>query len=164
MVSGRLAFGSCGTWAQLLQDMWNLPQPEIKPVPPHWQGDSHPLYHWESAREGFLILIFFLLTPRGCPLSSLHLEAAFTPLTNCYWHLWCARHRACILEQARISPVVLGLTLERVTDRLCAGLSHVRLFVTPWTVNCQVTHEISQARILDWVAISFSRASSCFRD
>ena len=91
-------------------------------------------------------------------------EAAFTPWTNCYRHLWCARHRACILEQAGISPVILGLTLERVTDRLCAGLSHVRLFVTPWTVTCQVTHEISQARILDRVAISFSRASSCFRD
>ena len=42
--------------------------------PPHWQGDSHPLYHQGSTKEGFLILIF-LLTPRGCPLSSLHLRS-----------------------------------------------------------------------------------------
>ena len=48
------------------------------------------------------------------------------------------------------------------------SLSRVRLFVTPWTV---VAHQappsmgfsvygILQARILEWVAISFSRASS----
>ena len=36
--------------------------------------------------------------------------------------------------------------------------------VTPWTVDCSLPgssiHGISQARILEWVAISFSRASS----
>ena len=38
-------------------------------------------------------------------------------------------------------------------------LSHVWLFVTPWTVVCpgSSVHEISQARIVEWVAISFSR-------
>ena len=38
-------------------------------------------------------------------------------------------------------------------------LSRVRLFVTPWTVVCpgSSVHEISQARVLEWVAISFSR-------
>ena len=37
-------------------------------------------------------------------------------------------------------------------------LSHVRLFVTPETVGCQVcsAHAISQARTLERVAISFS--------
>ena len=37
-------------------------------------------------------------------------------------------------------------------------LSHVQLFVTPWTVACQAS--LFQARILEWVAISFSRGSS----
>ena len=39
-------------------------------------------------------------------------------------------------------------------------------FVTPWTVLCQdlLLHGISQARILEWVAISFSRGSSRPRD
>ena len=40
-------------------------------------------------------------------------------------------------------------------------LSQVQLFVTPWTVACQAPlSQISQARILERVAISFSRRSS----
>ena len=43
--------------------------------------------------------------------------------------------------------------------------SHVRLFVTPWTVVLQApVHGILQARILVWVAISSSRESSWPRD
>ena len=41
-------------------------------------------------------------------------------------------------------------------------LSHVRLFATPWTGSS--VHGIFQARILEWVAISFSRRSSRSRD
>ena len=40
-------------------------------------------------------------------------------------------------------------------------LSHVQLFVTPWVVTHQTP---SQARILEWVAILFSRVSSRHRD
>ena len=36
-------------------------------------------------------------------------------------------------------------------------LSHVRLFATPWTIQI---HGILWARILEWVAFSFSRGSS----
>ena len=45
-------------------------------------------------------------------------------------------------------------------------LSCVPLFVTPWTIACQGSsvHGISQARILEWVAISFSKGSSRTRD
>ena len=45
-------------------------------------------------------------------------------------------------------------------------LRRVWLFLTPWTVACQApsVHEISQARILEWVAISFSRRSFWPRD
>ena len=45
-------------------------------------------------------------------------------------------------------------------------LSHVWLFVTPWTVACQapLSMGILQARILEWVAIPFSRGSSPPRD
>ena len=46
------------------------------------------------------------------------------------------------------------------------SLSHVRLFVTP--VDCSLPgssiHGILQARILEWVTISFSRGSSQPRD
>ena len=45
-------------------------------------------------------------------------------------------------------------------------LSHIWLFVTPWTIAYQSgnPHGILQARILEWVAISFSRGSSRPRD
>ena len=40
-------------------------------------------------------------------------------------------------------------------------LSHVQLFTTPWTV---CSHGIFQVRILEWVAVPFSRESSHPRD
>ena len=49
------------------------------------------------------------------------------------------------------------------------SLSRVRLFATPWTVAYQAlrslsVHGIFQARVLEWVAISFSRCEliKCF--
>ena len=41
------------------------------------------------------------------------------------------------------------------------ALSHVQLFVAPWTVACQapLSMEFFQARILEWAAISYSRES-----
>ena len=41
-------------------------------------------------------------------------------------------------------------------------LSCIQLFATPWTVPCQAlaVHRSFQARILEWVAISFSRGFS----
>ena len=45
------------------------------------------------------------------------------------------------------------------------SLSHVQLFVTPWTVAHQALLSMGfQARVLEWVAISFSRGSSWPRD
>ena len=46
------------------------------------------------------------------------------------------------------------------------SLSHIQLFVTPWTVayHAPLVHGIFQARILDWVAISFSRGASWAMD
>ena len=46
---------------------------------------------------------------------------------------------------------------------LCV-LSIVRLFVTPWTIACLFCPWDFQARILEWVATSFSKASSQPRD
>ena len=44
------------------------------------------------------------------------------------------------------------------------SLSHVQLFATPRTTACQTARGISQARILEWVVISFSRGCSQPRD
>ena len=45
-------------------------------------------------------------------------------------------------------------------------VSHIWLFVTPWTVACQgfSVHGILQARIVEWVPFPFSRGSSLPRD
>jgi len=43
-------------------------------------------------------------------------------------------------------------------------LSHVRLFVTPWSLPSSSVQGISQARILQWVAMPFSRGSFRPRD
>ena len=49
---------------------------------------------------------------------------------------------------------------------VCVCVSHIRLFATLQTVAHQATstHGILQARILEWVAISFSRGTSQPRD
>ena len=45
------------------------------------------------------------------------------------------------------------------------SLSHVRLFVTPWAITTRLLRPFDlQARILEWIAISFSRGSSRLRD
>ena len=46
------------------------------------------------------------------------------------------------------------------------ALSHVQFFATPWTITYEgySVHRIFQARILEWVAVSFSRRSSWPRD
>ena len=58
------------------------------------------------------------------------------------------------------------LCCDMPTAMLCLWLSHVRLFVTPWTAALQapLSMGILQARILEWVAISSSRRSSQPRD
>ena len=43
-------------------------------------------------------------------------------------------------------------------------LSHVQLFAAPWTVAHSSVHGIFQARILEWVTISHTTASSWPRD
>ena len=55
--------------------------------------------------------------------------------------------------------VVYGLTQGHPTHVICSVMSNS---VTPWTVTS--VHGILQARILEWVAIAFSRGSSLVRD
>ena len=47
---------------------------------------------------------------------------------------------------------------------LCLCLHRFQLFVTRWTVACLFLPPMYMARILEWVAISFSRESSWPRD
>ena len=55
--------------------------------------------------------------------------------------------------------IFLKLVLSAAAAKL---LSSIHVFMTLWTIACQVllSMGILQARILEWVAISFSRGSS----
>ena len=55
-------------------------------------------------------------------------------------------------------------TLLKVIKGKWKSLSRVLLFATPWSLPGSSVHGILQARILEWVAIPFSRGSSQPRD
>ena len=63
-----------------------------------------------------------------------------------------------------IQWVLVGVSVSYIVVKVKL-LRCVQLFVTPWTVayHCSVC-EIFQARVLEWVAIAFSRGSSQPRD
>ena len=49
---------NCGSQAQLLHGMWDLPRPGLEPVSLHWQADSQPLCHQGSPRGVDFLLPF----------------------------------------------------------------------------------------------------------
>ena len=58
----------------------------------------------------------------------------------------------------------LGGPSTNITLHYKKSLSRVRLFATPWTVAYQAPLFIFQARVLEWITISFSKGSSQPRD
>ena len=73
-------------------------------------------------------------------------------------------------EVLGIRQITLGMSDTYI---LCCSVTHacmlsrfscVGLFATPWThtnpLSSSILEELSQARILEWVAISFCRGSS----
>ena len=85
------------------------------------------------------------------------------------------RISSCVLHEQRLQPGEAKLVHVRMPASLetlessgenfvlcCACLSVMSdFFVTLWTVACQAPlHGILQARILEWVAMPFSRGSS----
>ena len=71
------------------------------------------------------------------------------------------------LSMAWLTTIAIKLWTD-YQEKMCGALllHHVQRFVTLWTVACQVPPSTGffQARILEWVAISFSRVSSQPRD
>ena len=61
---------------------------------------------------------------------------------------------------------LLGVSFISLEMQCAQSLSHVQLFGTPWIILFQdpLSMGFFQARILEWVAISFSRVSSQPRD
>ena len=75
----------------------------------------------------------------------------------CYPVLGFAKKLLCELREAKALSALLNLYSEVLRGAMSVT-HHVQLFVTPRTVAC--VHRILQARILECVAIPFSRGSS----
>ena len=56
-------------------------------------------------------------------------------------------------------PPIQHSLMTKCFVHVLSRFGHVLLFATPWTVACQ-SPWVPQARMLEWVAISFSRGSS----
>ena len=81
------------------------------------------------------------------------------------WSLaWMKIHSADFLSHRHQNTQ--SLTISQKERKKVKSLSHVQLFVTPWTLTHQATLSLGiiQARILEWVAISFFRGSFQPRD
>ena len=90
---------------------------------------------------------------------------------NCNAHITLAREYSWILVGNLIflRPLIQARNhsyLYTPTVLLCYCVSHVWLFVTPWTVVHQapLSIRILQAKLLEWLAMPSSRASSQPRD
>ena len=106
--------------------------------------------------HSYVSQIYTSLSPR--------LKSTYSPFTNIYWIF--------IMCKALLgSTTMLGMGSQEIAwpqhRGTCAVLTHVPPFATPRTVCSppgSSVHGIFQARILEWVAISFSRGSSWLRD
>ena len=115
-----------------------------------------------------VLLLIFWYNALFSFLPGFHLPFPFFSLPCNTSHSFTKTHTKQITNQVPILPYFPPCSqnhIQRFGGVLSWGevksLSRVWLFATPWTVAYQAppVHGIFQARILEWVAISFSRAS-----
>ena len=115
-------------------------------------------YNYTIHSCGVLFIRTFFL--KNCLLHPVSERSKPIYFRNHHWLNW---------EWSFYSFVTIGgtkpLLNTQPSEVKCWLLSHVWLFATPWTVTQQAPLSmIFQARILEWVAISYSRGSSQPRD
>ena len=90
---------------------------------------------------------------------------------QCTWKVEIQNY--CVIEyrkniwnwKSRNTGITIITFLQISDDSYCLVNKSFPIFVTSWTSPpCSSVHGISQARILEWIAISFSRESSWPRD
>ena len=73
---------SCGSRAQLLRGMWDLPRPGLEPVSLHWQADSQPLRHQGSPCCYSYSLQSLSLTATRRIFKRIHIRSCHYPAKN----------------------------------------------------------------------------------
>ena len=98
-------------------------------------------------------------------LASPALAGGFFTTCTTWETLWSPTYQYLhLLSSTSISSVLLFLVAQSYLTLLHHGLALGALWDFPWRNFPGVVHGISQARILEWVAISFSRGSFWPRD
>ena len=140
--SRHVGFSRCSAQAQFLCSMWNLPQPAVEPVAPALAGRFFffTLQPWTLLFEYLQLLFYTQMLISYKTLYSILLG----PFTL---HFMPHFHQE-LFPQITICLIVYCCSVAKLYPTLCNA------------VNCSLPsssiHEISQARILEWVAISFS--------
>ena len=135
------------------------------------RGPARLLHPWDSpARILEWVAISFSKVPTFYPcffgsylflfgesLSKIPALPAFSSTLNMKLTFWFSRIEPACFSLKGVSPAM-------PCHAMLSHFNHVWLFVTPWTVAHQtpLVHEILQARILVWVAISFSMVSTSY--
>ena len=131
--------------------MWQgVKRPCKEPVGTCWPV-REPSGEWIFQPQSGLCLTCNFLSPRSETPSETTPEFPET--------VWDSTVHCCF--KLLTSRVICSAVVDEVKS-----LSHVWLFVTPWTVAYQapLVHGIFQAIVLEWIVISFSRGSSWPRD
>ena len=97
-------------------------------------------------------------------------RSSFRELSGCLINIWKKTSIWLLISEYEIIQQATILTYKFVIACLVkmhvCVLSHVQLFATPWTVAHQAPLSMGffQARILEWIGISYSRRSSQHKD
>ena len=148
---------SCGPQASLPLSMWNLPRSGIEPVSPSLAGEF-----LTTGPPGKSLIKYFKTNPNV--ISPFHIPVHISNSSIPSKFIG----RNLIPSVMVLEDVVFGRSFGHEDGDLRNGiiivylLSHVQMFCDP--MDCSppgsFVHGVSQARILEWVAITFSRGHS----
>ena len=132
-------------WSGLTQPPpGDLPDPGIEPMSPALQADSLPQSHWGSPISGYTQIFLN-------PWPSVWSQSSTVFLTLCF-----------LIHQMQTVLIHICLTTHKGYTVCCLVAKSCLAFCDP--MNCSSpgssVHGILQAKILEWVATSFSRGSS----
>ena len=125
--------------------------------------------------RAFLFTLFFCVSPVILTTQLSSQFVFFRGSANIRWHLSLTKDLLCKMNERSWSFLLIVFIIDMYSElksyisKHCCTLSHfssVWLFATLWTVACQDSsvREIVQVRILQWIAIPFSRTASSPRD